>query len=150
MTEARTLHNVVVFCLGDTRLALDLRWVREIVPLPHLTPVPGAPAVVAGVAALGGEVVPVLATGRLLAAGTPRAPRPGDTMIVFAVDDVRAALAVDRIDEVSTLETAPEGAAMLVGARGGEVQLLDPPALVATALGLVRAANDAGAEDRDV
>jgi chemotaxis signal transduction protein len=61
--------QALVLPIGADRYALDLADVREVVPDPQLTPLPGAPAGVLGVLNLRGDVVPVLDTARLLGLG---------------------------------------------------------------------------------
>lgn len=58
--------QAIVLPLGSVRYGIELTDVREVVPDPLLTPVPGAPPAVLGVANLRGEVVPVLDTAALL------------------------------------------------------------------------------------
>jgi hypothetical protein len=55
--------------LADEWYALELAAVREVVPAPAITHLPGAPAGVLGVFNLRGEVVPVLDTAALLGIG---------------------------------------------------------------------------------
>jgi chemotaxis signal transduction protein len=58
--------RALVLPIGDDRYGLDLLDVREVVPEPALTPLPGAPRAVLGVINLRGDVVPVLDTASLL------------------------------------------------------------------------------------
>ena len=60
---------VLTFQIGDNRLALDVRRVREVVPRVRLRPVSGAPAWLAGVFVYRGRVVPVLDLHRLAGGG---------------------------------------------------------------------------------
>jgi chemotaxis signal transduction protein len=62
--------QALVLTIGDDRYSLDLHDVREVVPEPVLTPLPGAPRGVLGVINLRGDVVPVLDTAHLLGLGT--------------------------------------------------------------------------------
>jgi purine-binding chemotaxis protein CheW len=52
--------------LGAELYALELTTVREVVPAPVITPLPGAAPALLGVINLRGEVVPVFDTARLL------------------------------------------------------------------------------------
>jgi purine-binding chemotaxis protein CheW len=61
--------QALVLPIGDDRYGLDLLEVREVVPQPVLTPLPGAPRAVLGVINLRGDVVPVLDTAHLLGLG---------------------------------------------------------------------------------
>ena len=58
--------HAIVLSLGEDRYGIELTDVREVVPEPFLTPLPGAPPAVLGVVNLRGEVVPVLDTAALL------------------------------------------------------------------------------------
>ncbi len=53
-------ERVLAFSVGGARFACRLGSVREIVPLPPLTPLPGAPQGILGVVAVRGRVIPVL------------------------------------------------------------------------------------------
>lgn len=122
---------------------MELRWVREIVSLAHLTPVPSAPSVIAGAMNFRGAIVSVLGGAALLSASMPappeklRQPRPGDSVILIDVDGTRAALAADRIDEVTTLVASRDSPDLLVDTRGRTVPLIDPVAVLANARALV-------------
>jgi purine-binding chemotaxis protein CheW len=61
--------QALVLPIGENRYGLDLLDVREVVPGPVLTPLPGAPRAVLGVINLRGDVVPVLDTAQLLGLG---------------------------------------------------------------------------------
>lgn len=52
--------EVLEFVLADERYAIESSWVREVVPLRELTPLPGTPAFVLGIIHLRGKVVSVL------------------------------------------------------------------------------------------
>ncbi|MBI4509564.1 MAG: chemotaxis protein CheW [Deltaproteobacteria bacterium] len=147
------MKNVVVLVLGGERHAVELRWVREIVTLGPVTPVPTAPPVIAGAVNVAGVIMPVLngpslleeSLGHSFPRGRP--PHAGDTAVVFDVVDTRAALAVERIDAVTTLSQDDGGA--LVTADGQVIPLLDPPTLLATARKLVVRAAAAEAPHED-
>jgi purine-binding chemotaxis protein CheW len=140
------MKNVLIFVLGAGRYAVELRWVREIFTLGQLTPVPGAPPLVAGVVSFRGTIVPVLAGAPLLEAGNckaegdPRRPQEGDALVLVDVDGTRAALAVERIDAVTTLAPSADG---LIDPRGKVLPLYDLGAMVQTARRLVEAAHAA-------
>lgn len=54
------LPNIVAFTLGVERYGIEMKWIREVVRLTDLTPVPGAPAFIAGVINYRGEIVAVV------------------------------------------------------------------------------------------
>jgi chemotaxis signal transduction protein len=125
------MKNVIVFTLGGQRHAVELRWVREVVTLGWVTPVPNAPPAVAGVVNYHGAIVPVIDVAVLAgAAPGPARAHPGEGAVVLEVEDTRAALRVGAVDEVTTLPV--DGAGRMHDSRGRPVALLDPPALVTT------------------
>jgi hypothetical protein len=145
------LKNVIVFTLGGVRQAAELRWVREVISLGFVTAVPTAPAGIAGAFNLRGHLVPVLD----IAALDPRtrdahapasAPRQGDGALLVEIDGVAAALRVDKVEEVATLQGGDGG--QVIDGRGRTLALIDPPALVRRAMAdahAVRTADDAAA-----
>lgn len=72
--------------LGRDWYALPLVNVREVVPAPAVTPVPGAPAWLLGVANLRGQILPVLDTAHRLGL-----PSPGEPTHVAVVDSAAGA-----------------------------------------------------------
>jgi purine-binding chemotaxis protein CheW len=133
------MKNVIVVALGQgqdrSRYAIELRWVREVFTLGHLTPVPRAPVPIAGVVNLRGSIMPVVDLESLLGEGrAPRANR-GDGAVLVQVEELRAALRVDNVDEVTTLRARED---RLVDGAGREIALLDPPALLERAMAAVR------------
>jgi chemotaxis-related protein WspB len=82
---------LVLTCqVGDARLALDVREVREVVPRVCLQRVAGSPAWLAGVFIYRGQVVPVIDLHRLIDAGECP-PHLSSRIILVAhpVDDVK-------------------------------------------------------------
>lgn len=125
------LRNVIVFTIGGSRYALELRWVREVVSLGFVTAVPTAPAALAGVCNLHGTILPVLDLGPLLGKPPGPSPRQGDGALVLESDGVVCALRVDQVDHVASLHEA-DGA--IIDASGQALMLLDPATLVRRAL----------------
>jgi chemotaxis signal transduction protein len=153
------MKNVIVFALGGERYAAELRWVREVITLGFVTAVPTAPLVIGGVVNLHGAITPLIDLHALLAetgdaptgdeptgdepevlSGGPRA-RQGDGALLLEVDGTTAALPVDNVDAVATLNPTPDGSAVLDG-RGRFVPLIDPPALLQRALAAVQAVRE--------
>jgi purine-binding chemotaxis protein CheW len=135
------MKNVLVFALAGARHAVELRWVREIFTLGAMTTVPTAPPVIDGVVNFKGAIVPVLSTRTLLGAAR-RVPQPGDALVLVDVVGTRAALAVDRIDTVTTLEAQ---GAELVDTAGVAVPLVDPQALIAAVTAIIEGGHGARA-----
>lgn len=133
------LRNVIVFSVGPSRFAMELRWIREVASLGFVTTVPTAPAVIAGVCNLHGALVPVIDVGAL--EGGPAGPvaRQGDGALVVEVDGAACALRIDQVVHISTL--VARDLEVLDGDR--RVPLLDGAAVHRRARELVAAAADA-------
>jgi hypothetical protein len=132
-TLGADLKNVIVFALGGVRHAAELRWVREVVTLGFVTEIPTAPPGLTGAFNLRGNLVPVLDTGVLVGGKPGVAPRQGDGALLVELDGVAAALRVDKVDEVATLQATADGLHVIDG-RGRPVPLVDPSAVVRRAI----------------
>jgi hypothetical protein len=88
--------ELLVVELAGRHYGAPLAFVREVFNLGPLTPVPTAPAAVAGVANLRGQVIPVLDLMRLLDLGLHRL-RLGDPVVLVEAAGTRAGLLVDRV-----------------------------------------------------
>jgi purine-binding chemotaxis protein CheW len=66
VTTGQDELQVMVVEVGDDRYGIELGDVVEVLPLVHLTPVPGAPAIFSGVINVHGEIRPVIDLKRLL------------------------------------------------------------------------------------
>jgi chemotaxis signal transduction protein len=88
--------EILVVELAGRHYGAPLGAVREVFTLGPLTPVPTAPAAVAGVANLRGQVIPVLDLMRLLDLGLHRL-RLGDPVVLVEVEGTRVGLLVDRV-----------------------------------------------------
>lgn len=87
--------SMVGFALAGTRLALELRFLREAARVPPLTPLPGAP-LVQGLALLRGEVLPVFQLAPLL--GLSASPvRAGSRLLVLGEDAAELGIVVDEV-----------------------------------------------------
>ncbi|MBI5477902.1 MAG: chemotaxis protein CheW [Deltaproteobacteria bacterium] len=88
--------EILVVELAGRHYGAPLQAVREVFTLGPLTPVPTAPAAVAGVANLRGQVIPVLDLMRLLDLGLHRL-RLGDPVVLVESEGTRVGLLVDRV-----------------------------------------------------
>jgi len=131
------LRNVIVFTIGATRYAIELRWVREVVSLGFVTGVPTAPAALGGVCNLHGTILPVLDVGVLLGGNAGPPARQGDGALVLEIEGLVCALRVDQVDHVASLH---ETAGAVADASGRPLTLLDPVRLVRRATELVTTA----------
>lgn len=56
-------HQIVVFGIGEEEFAVEIGWVKEVVEMPPITPIPQAPEYVLGVANVRGTVHAILDLG---------------------------------------------------------------------------------------
>jgi purine-binding chemotaxis protein CheW len=110
MTEARS-H--LLFRAGDRDWAISATFAAEVVPLPALTPAPGAPPFVAGVAVLRGEVIPVIELGVLL--GGPQEAR--ERAVLVRLPHGPVAFAADRVSTLRPVVPAAPAEEAPVPAR---------------------------------
>lgn len=108
--------DVVFFELGGRRCALSAETVREVLPLPAVTPVPLAPTAVRGIAPVHGRVLPVIDPAAYFAPGTEargdaartRAGRDQALLLevpmATAPAAVRAVLVVGRITRLGAVD----------------------------------------------
>jgi purine-binding chemotaxis protein CheW len=94
--SAAPRQRACIVTLGGRPFAIDVRQAREVVILEPLTPVPGAPLPLLGVANLRGSVLGVAEARPLL--GLPAQPvTAGSAALVIADGDHQAAVAIDRV-----------------------------------------------------
>jgi len=130
------LRNVIVFTIGTSRYALELRWVREVVSLGFVTNIPTAPPALGGVCNLHGAILPVLDVGVLLDDVPGLAARQGDGALVIEAEGLVCALRVDQVDHVASLAATDDA---LIDASGRPLVMLEPGPLIRRALELVTA-----------
>lgn len=107
--------EMLTFVLGPERYGIEARFVREVVNPLEVTPVPGGPGFLAGVANLRGEVLAVFDLRGLLGlAAPPRSERV--RMVVLGLDRDEFGLLVDAAEEIVPLDpgeieapSAPDG-----------------------------------------
>jgi purine-binding chemotaxis protein CheW len=98
-TAADNTELVIVLGIGKERYGVDLSDVAEVLPLIKPTPVPGAPAVFAGVINVHGEILPVIDLRRLL--GMESLP-PGESarVILLRRDGREIGLQTDMVEQI--------------------------------------------------
>jgi purine-binding chemotaxis protein CheW len=92
--------RVCVFTIDDGCYAVDLRHIREVLPIESITPIPGMPPVVIGMTNVRGSVVPIVDL-RLLLGLRPRQLPPFAVVLRHA--DYELAILVDRSPEIMTV-----------------------------------------------
>ena len=131
----------VILRFAGARYAVDMATVAEVVPVPFITRVPGAPAWLTGVVNWRGRVLPVMDLRPLV--GAPLAPLPTSArLVVLSEDDVECGLVADMVPglldcDPHSLEPMPATASSGIGPLvrgvvddGGPVALLDTAAVL--------------------
>jgi purine-binding chemotaxis protein CheW len=116
--EVETL--IVVVRIGERRFGLPADAVRRIVPMAALTPLPDAPAGIAGFLAFGGEPLPVVDPRAQLGI-PPTVPQPSQHLVALGSTS-RFLLWVDRAEAVGALPS--QDLAAVDAAAGGLAQQL--------------------------
>ena len=86
----------VGYRVGERRLVSDFREVVEIVPMPPITPVPGAQPWLLGVGNLRGALFPVIDL-KLFLEGVPTAAQEGQRVLIMRQSGGDVALAIDEL-----------------------------------------------------
>jgi purine-binding chemotaxis protein CheW len=95
---------VIVLTLGKERYGVELSDVIEVMPPVRATPVPGAPAVFAGVINVHGEIRPVIDLRRLL--GIETAPNSDLARVILLRKDSREmGLQIDSVEQIRWLDS---------------------------------------------
>lgn len=141
---------LLVVSLAGRRIALRAADVHSVIELDALTPIPRAPAHVAGLSALRSRVLTVIDCRRSLEldASAAQAARPKAAVIEF--ESHLYALLVDTVEDVveSRSECAPLGTALEGGwvrAALGMIETAEGPLLLVDVAGLVAGPQDAAA-----
>jgi purine-binding chemotaxis protein CheW len=93
------VEQFLLFRIDGMRLAVLLTSVERVVRMVEVTPVPQSPDWVAGIVNCRGEPVPVLDLHRWCGLKRP-GYRPSDSLILITLDDRRAALPVNEVEDV--------------------------------------------------
>lgn len=123
---------------GEQRFAWELDAVREIVPTPVITRLPGSPVWVCGLLNLRGRVVTVVD----LAARMGLASGSGSSIVVLELDGRMLGVRVDEVRSVAHAEDAAlepvEAARAADGLVAGMVRLVEGPAALVDATAFTR------------
>lgn len=104
MNRPPTARQILAFTLDSRRFAIDVGPVREVIQLPHTTPMPGAPDDVMGVLDLRGQAVPVVDLQARLGRGAAPLTARSCVIIVGRENGGRVGLLVEAVSEVLDLE----------------------------------------------
>lgn len=98
--KASGLLRVCLIMIGEKLFAIDLRQVREVFELESVTPVPGMPASLVGVANLRGTIVPLADLRQSLGATLSTTPRYA---IVVRHESHQIGLLIDEVPEIRAI-----------------------------------------------
>jgi purine-binding chemotaxis protein CheW len=93
----------LIFDLGDSQYGIDASLVKEIFPLPELTPVPEAPTDIIGILNLRGEVLPVMHLGLRLGRSAI-ACKLSDQIVVLDWQGLQVGMVVEHVQELQTID----------------------------------------------
>lgn len=103
LADASTV-DLACFEVKQQIYAIEVEYVREIVRMMEITPLPNAPSLIEGVIDLRGTVIPVLDLVRALNSGTASTGTQA-RIVVLEVDRLVLGLWVDAATDVLTLDT---------------------------------------------
>lgn len=120
VTALAAANEVLLFRLGVSEWALPAQRVRQALPPAPETRLPGADALVRGLVAWRGKVLPVLALGARLGCADP--PAGHGHLLVIEIEGELAALPVDEVLRVAPASPTADGQ---VEVEGHPLPLLD-------------------------
>jgi len=120
-------QQMIVFRVAEDRFALPLASVTEVLRGAVIVPAPGAPAIVAGVIPVRGEIRPVFDLRQLL---TETAAEDQNSVLLVMHRHREVGLLVTRVEDIcavgeADLQLAPEGNPRIRGVTAGLIQVLD-------------------------
>ena len=102
MIESSTV-DLTCFEIKGEIYAIEVEYVREIVRILEITPLPNSPRLIEGVIDLRGMVIPVMDLGRVLGRG-PGSTSMRSRIIVLEIDGLALGVWVDAATDVLTLD----------------------------------------------
>ncbi|WP_438449015.1 chemotaxis protein CheW [Gorillibacterium sp. sgz5001074] len=97
--ETKTERQAVIFQAGQERYCMDIGQVKEIITVPVLTPIQGAPPAVIGLSNLRGSLLPVIHLQRYLGEGASEFG-PNARIIILDQGERDLGILVDKVSEV--------------------------------------------------
>ena len=101
------MADVVVFLVGAQRCLLPLARVIEIAPMVNITPIPGLGSPILGYIQCRGEPVAAVDFGARLGLAPKHGVNLDDHLIVVALSERRVALLVDRVLDLTRIDSVP-------------------------------------------
>jgi len=106
MTQDALENRFMEFAVGDQALALPLTCVREVIPKPDVTALPGMPQYFEGMINLRGKVIGVISLKKKLSIKSERPAEALSVVIVVEHDGMSVGMIVDEV--VRVIQTNPE------------------------------------------
>lgn len=100
--EPAEMMRIVLFTLGETHYAVDIRYVSEVARRIDITHVPGLPAWILGVINLHGEIVSVVDLAAFLKLTVPSAMQSPDMLVVAQAADQKIGFMVNGVELIYT------------------------------------------------
>lgn len=122
--------ELLFFSIGEEQMAIEVRFVLEIVALPEVTPVPDLPPAFLGVVNHNGEILPVIDLGVLT---SDRPMGQGAKLLVILGEHRREiGLAVHQTEQIATPTDIPTStdSSLIRGVLDGQRVLVDGGALL--------------------
>jgi purine-binding chemotaxis protein CheW len=94
--------ELLTFTLARERYAVEARYVRQILRITQLTPVPGAPEFIAGIVHVRGEIVAVIELGRFFGL-PPRGVTDLSRLLVLGQERDELGILADTADEMAAV-----------------------------------------------
>jgi purine-binding chemotaxis protein CheW len=112
--EGRLLQ-VVAFLLGQRGYALEVCWVREILPPPRVAPIPGAPSFVLGVINVRGNIITLTDLEEFLEVGKIGDSHSARKVLILEGPGIQTGILVDGVSEcLSIPESSVEAPLMTI------------------------------------
>lgn len=102
--ETSELTDVVVFCIGVGKYAVETTHTHHIIRIGNLAPIPDCHGELKGVCVYAGEIVPVFDISKLLGEAT-EAPSTNGWALLLGAGEIEVAVLVDRIDAIKSIRT---------------------------------------------
>jgi len=104
-SSSDSIVNLACFEVGGGFYALEVGYVREIVRMGEITPLPNSPSLIEGVVDLRGSIIPVLDLSRVLSRGRGD-PDSDARIVILDYEDLALGLWVEAATEVLSLDAS--------------------------------------------
>lgn len=91
------LHQIIAFRLGQRGYAASVEWVREVLPTPKITPIPGTPSYILGAINLRGSILTLTDLESFLSVGNLEGNRRPAQTLLLESPQLRTGILVDEV-----------------------------------------------------